>query len=110
MSEKYAYLAGLIDGDGCIYISDKQLKIEITSNNKDFLEQIRYYYQVGRIYAKPIKGTLAKSQPYQLRITGRYARSLLIKVSPFLVLKYDFASWILKNQHLIKWAYMRFDI
>lgn len=51
----YAYLAGLIDGDGCIIFSPKgrsRVSVVITQADRKFLEQIKDQIKSGGIYDK----------------------------------------------------------
>ncbi len=92
-----AYLAGFLDGDGCISISKTQrlgrnhleykLVVVLSQCNEEFLQ----FWQTkigGQIYCQSSKeGNLGIKPLYQLRIYGKQAENLLRGVIDFLVIK-----------------------
>ena len=91
-NEERAYLAGLIDGEGCIYIElDKKhkrgtcyhrLSVIITQANKTYLEYWRNKTDLGRVYR-------SRKDIYQWHCTDRSAEKLLGLIYDYLILKKD---------------------
>ena len=93
-----AYIAGFIDGEGCIYIEKEenkgkykrhryQLKISISQQDKSPLEFIQKVYG-GNFGTTP--GGIYKRVPnpiYRLRITDRKALKLIKECLPFFIVK-----------------------
>lgn len=70
-----SYLAGFIDGDGCICIGKCrkgfQFKVELTQCNQEFLNKINdYFNNIGIIYKDNRKDKYINEQAQQLRICG----------------------------------------
>ena len=90
-----AYIAGIIDGEGCFIISPDMrsgvlrgyaVMLEISNCDFALLEAIKEWLGAGFIRPKP--RDLARHRPnFVLRITGDTLRELLINVRPFLIIK-----------------------
>jgi len=105
---EWAYLAGFIDGDGCITINvggtkgsvtpSHRLLLLITQANKEYLEKWCARVGLGRVYAihsgeSPIQGT---KQCYNWQMSGRQAEAVLRKVLPYLDIKREQAEIAIK--------------
>lgn len=95
-----AYLAGLIDADGCIYISSNQrppphatlthgLSLVVAQVNEPFLQHWRLRTGCGSItdVMKPEQLPTNYSRRWQWRVAGMEAEKLLRAIQPYLVLK-----------------------
>lgn len=105
MSSKidFGYLAGLIDGDGYIYICpEKSLRkyprskvtIVITSSDRKFLEQIRDQLKSGGIYDRGEKDfhKYSSKTTYNYMINKREDVCRILEgVLPYLILKKEIA-------------------
>ena len=92
-----AYIAGFIDGEGCIGLSDRGkearkerdlvyiMKISISNTNRDVLEWIRLRIGHGSIYVS--KKTKGHKQSYQWTMVGRRCVDLLEWIYPYLKVK-----------------------
>ena len=97
MAIDYAYFAGLIDGDGYIFVTPKPLgryprsrvQVVITSSNKWFLEKIKRSVGSGGIYQRKANDTRYSSKPsFNFVISKRgVVREILEKALPYLILK-----------------------
>lgn len=96
-NEKLAYLAGLVDGEGCITIvkcKEKRTKqgfrffplVVITNSSKDLIENVRDIIGFGRIYFRKESSRWRKL--YQLKIQDmKNIIGFLEGILPFLILK-----------------------
>lgn len=86
------YIAGFIDGEGCISASTRGLRLIITNTNKEILEEIQEYFGegklIGRIRVK-IRGQNDnyRKKCYQLVLWNRHAERVLLLLIPHLRLK-----------------------
>ena len=84
-----AYAAGMLDGEGCIYISpgvthQHQLSVVFAQVEPESLEFLSYEYG-GRV--RPGKVTSAGRATYQWHLTGKDAINFLADVHPYLIIK-----------------------
>ena len=84
-----AYAAGMLDGEGCIYISpgtthQHQLSVVFSQTDSRSLEFLAYRYG-GRV--RPGKVTSAGRPTYQWHLTGKSAMDFLSSVRPYLIIK-----------------------
>jgi len=102
-----AYLAGIIDGEGCIQLVKKSnnhsfdARLSITNTNQDLLDWI--YKRIGGLY---YKNSWTYKQPtwkerHDLIFTNQKARSILHTVLPYLVIKKPQAELVLSYFDLI---------
>ncbi len=86
-----SYLAGIIDGEGCIYIEPNRtgkafrLRLVIVSTDKVLIDWIVLKTGLGTVQEKPEK--LNRRKVFQFRISSVQAASVLVLVKPFLVIK-----------------------
>jgi len=82
---EYAYIAGLIDSDGCIYCSTSHkrpvIKILVANMHYGLLAFLRKQTSYGSIYKQ--------ASCYIWDVTGKQAEKLLEKIIPHLVIKYE---------------------
>jgi len=88
-----AYIAGFIDGEGCItvYKSESCIdsKLLIGNTNKEVIEKIRSIVGFGRIYQKkPYQHPLYHKLLYSLEYSSRQAKEVLEEVLPYLIAKH----------------------
>lgn len=93
-----AYLAGLIDGEGCISIAKQKitrsptpvyyLMVSIVSTDKNLLDYWRDITGLGNLCITR-KGNLKERDCYQWQLTSNQAIELLILVYQYLILKKD---------------------
>ena len=104
-----AYLAGLIDGEGCIHISrrirndrksvDYNPCVVIAQSDREFLSHWQQIAGVGKLYKiGDATGFIARRMRWQWRVTGREAYMLAEVLLPYLVLKLRQCSL------LVEWA------
>jgi len=93
-----AYLAGLIDGDGCINIGchmipggvtpTHYLQVVIAQANRPFLEKWCAKTGFGTVY-RTSGSKLSKKKMYNWMMSGRKAETFLQFISPYLDIKLD---------------------
>lgn len=94
------YLAGLIDGEGCIAINKTKrsfrgrLVIEMTS--KFALEALAVRYGILFQHVKSRKGVHNNKAAFRIELTGERALKALLEVRPHLVDKADQADIVIK--------------
>jgi len=93
---KLAYLAGIIDGEGCIHINtrDKEnfsYQVAITSVDKKLLNWVKELIG-GSIYG-PFKGKSNKQFFYSWHAHGLHGKRILEAISPYLIIKKE-AAWV----------------
>lgn len=85
-----AYLAGLVDADGCIVITKSgkyhQLRIHITQVSEEFLCYWQRIVSLGKVYVMN-KGSSKHNKSYQWVICAAKAETFLRSIVDFLVLK-----------------------
>lgn len=82
-----AYLAGLLDADGCIFISSRgYLHVTIASVNREFLQYWREVTGAGNIYDNGARWSNGR-HVFKWIINGNYACEFLREIWPYLVLK-----------------------
>lgn len=110
--EVKAYIAGIMDGEGCFQIrraKDKNmvngyrfsLGFRITSTNKEVLEFVKYYFggNIGEHKLNNNKGKWKKAWRYD--ITCKKAFNLLQNIYPYLIIKEKQANVMVKFQKTI---------
>ena len=116
----YAYLAGLIDGEGCFLLfkhSNKKLKkgyhwqstLTITQNNREFLESIINELGCGYISTMTKKDTFGRRviYGYFMSLSGNHLREILPIIIPYLRRKRKQAELLLEALTLISNAYTK---
>lgn len=95
-NEEFAYIAGIIDGDGCIHINKKKgnkerslnFSLEVTIiNTSEKLMNWLFDKIGGSLYFEKKRLSPKWKRVYRLRISRRQAGFLLEKISPYLVRK-----------------------
>jgi hypothetical protein len=91
-----AYLAGLIDGEGCIYISKyysknggrirHSLSLIISNSSLELLENIQTVCGAGSIHQFR-KSNKKWRSCYSLCFTGMTASGILLRIVPYMILK-----------------------
>ncbi len=112
----YAYLAGLIDGEGYLSIIkslDNRYKkgywtmavLDITNTNEDLMILLKNSLGYGRLYHQKNNSNFSKhyelKEIYHLKFYPRNLRMLLPKVIPYLIIKKEKAENILKELTII---------
>lgn len=110
----WAWLAGLIDGEG--YINLHKTKnprcktgyawkslVVITNNHKPVLEFIQQKIETGALYTRPYKKREKEYNPtYDLRFYGNTIRVLIPKLLPYLQVKRERAILLLEALKYLK--------
>jgi len=97
-----AYIAGLFDGEGSIYIKySKQNRIRvivsIVNTNREVIEWLKSKSEFGKVYADGSQGYLGYRTLYSWCIFGiPRIKSFLQAISPYLIIKRDKAQEIIK--------------
>jgi hypothetical protein len=96
--ESYAWLAGIIDGEGCIRISQYwnkrekcrgyDLVVAVTMTHSPTLTLIKQICHVGKIYKEAPRG-LNRKPTYKWMSSDRQAAAVLRSCLPFMVTKKD---------------------
>lgn len=99
-STDYAWAAGIVDGEGCIFIqrddrlrkdSKRQvwhtLKIVIGMCHQETILKLQWILG-GGLYSRP-PGQVSKGPLYELHINGKKAEQALVAMLPYLVTKLD---------------------
>jgi deoxycytidine triphosphate deaminase len=82
-----AWLAGIIDGEGCLSVHDKGVRLTVTNTDKEMLELARSLTGVGQIYEKD-DGDPKHKVRYDWVVTrSRHVQELLVRVLPYMVIK-----------------------
>jgi hypothetical protein len=94
-----AYLAGIIDGEGCISVGWRKGKyitptLQITNTNKDLMEWLVRTCG-GTNYRKGADGRSTRKQCWYWIAAGRVARDIIEAVRPYLIVKNKQADLIL---------------
>ena len=118
----YAWLAGFIDGEGCIYIAKTKnekvswgfsytLRLEITQANKPVLEKIKNRIGFGsNVWNKSIlknRKPNTWSEVYALKFSSNQAYEIIKNIYPYLVIKKKQASLAIEFQELVRGNYGR---
>ncbi len=98
---KLAYLAGIVDGEGCFVISRRAngsyFRLEVTSTNLALCEYLKKNYNgCMRISYRGREGKNHK-QAYRWEIEGKKAVSLIRELYPHLIIKKAVAEILLAN-------------
>ncbi|KKN34944.1 hypothetical protein LCGC14_0788850 [marine sediment metagenome] len=107
---KYAYLAGLIDGEGCIQIKRQKdsaksfgfyfrLEVQITSTNEKLIAYLISNHD-GYIYKQKSANPKHKTALHW-RVGSTTAKKLLEKVFPYLIIKREQAQVAYKFQQIL---------
>lgn len=92
-----AYLAGLVDGEGCIHVSTEfYLSVMITNTRHDLLVWVASVAGCGGLYR--MQRASGNRQCYTWRANGPEAARFLAAVLPFLRIKADRAELALRFQ------------
>ncbi len=95
----WAYLAGLIDGEGSLNVYRNGPRLGIANTHKGVLIWVTDQLQAGRIYTKKMYNPNAK-QGYEWQCTAYVIRRILPQVAPYLHIKKDLSLLILKYLEL----------
>jgi len=102
-TEMYAYTAGILDGEGCIYLHppNKTMKamylmVSVANTSAWLCEWLKVQYG-GRVYNKP-RAKATHSKCYQWEIYSRQAGEFLNLIFPYLSLKRPQAELAIKFQ------------
>lgn len=88
--EKLIYTAGIVDGEGCIYIGENYRLRLLVNNTNPFLIQFLYDTYGGTLNMKPRKGN--RRTLYAWALNGSQACILLMKLENYLICKKSEAS------------------
>ncbi len=102
-----AYLAGIIDGEGCIHIgyyfnksqnrSTYHTLIQVTSTDKSLIEWLSDKFEgKAALYTKAQTPKNSRQTPYTWKVTGETLTHLCRSVLPFMVIKKDQIEIMLK--------------
>lgn len=109
MSAELGWVAGFIDGEGCIVVgSNGSLQLRIINTSLRSLEKVQTILETGAI--KPRKQKVNKPQ-YYWSCYGPDAQAVLIKLAPFLVAKLEQAISAVQYYETIKsWPKTRSNV
>lgn len=105
----YHYLAGLVDGEGCIQLSPSNKgkyrkyypRLSVTNTHLPVLEMLVATYG-GAIHG-PKFSRQATKPCYDWRITGDKAREVLTKLEPLLIIKKEKAQLVLSGDNKVNY-------
>jgi hypothetical protein len=96
-----AYLAGLIDGEGCFYYvkgtGGFQARMHITNTNRDILEWCKKITGYGYIHLKEKPKKLNHAQAFRWVCSGLGIKCLVPKLLPYLQIKKAQAEEIMRS-------------
>lgn len=101
-----AYLAGLIDGEGCVYIGRRARTglyhscLTITMTDKNVLEWVKDVTGVGSVLSKKMAKRFKPAWTWQ--VWSDEAAKLLIKLLPYLQVKQTHANNLIAFQGVMK--------
>ena len=115
----YIWLAGFMDGEGCIYVSRTKnsnrwgyqytLRVELTQANKqlleDIIERVGFGSNIWNKALNAIKNRKSKRNVYAIKWSSRQAHELLKKIYPYMVVKKAQASLGMEFQELVNENY-----
>jgi hypothetical protein len=101
----HAYVAGIIDGEGCLTITRHKSKtskigfrfcpyLDVSNTDLQLLKDLQEYFSVGSIRAKKMNASNRK-QGYSWTVWGQQIRKVLVPIFPYLRLKRDRAILLL---------------
>jgi len=107
MIEFYAYVAGIMDGEGCFMLfkhTNKkcksgyswQIKATIAQNNREYLEELRSELNMGQIVKVKNKNSA------WISFSANHLRKLLPKIIPYLRIKKQQAILLLEATKITK--------
>jgi hypothetical protein len=99
-----AYLAGLIDGEGCIKLYPQMnppCQITIANNNKKVLDWVKDKLDCGNVYIHKLPPERKHKTQYQWRVASReQIKKILKAIKPYLIIKDDQADRMLYYIHI----------
>lgn len=106
---KYAFLAGLLEGDGCIQLSSRKnprmafgvevwMVIEVTNTKKELLDFLKDNFG-GNIYSRKRRKNWSSSHCW--RLCREKAKVLLLHMYPYLITKKEQAKLAVKFQAIV---------
>lgn len=112
MTENYwsrtdlAYLAGIIDGEGCFSIysggpREFQLRVYVVNTNKDLIDWLQDTFG-GLVYSRNSTKNPHWRTKYEWVLDGKMTEHLIPKVQPYLIIKGDQASLGLRFRKTFK--------
>lgn len=104
-SEQAAYLAGAIDGEGCITTSGARgMRVQIANTNRAWLEELQRWCGGDGSIAEH-RGRFNKRPSYSFVLTTRQSQEVLQQCAPYLILKRQQAMLLFEWVELrVKWA------
>ncbi len=93
--EQAAWLAGFLDGEGCVAIMKRaehdggeySPTVTISNTNREVLEQIKEWVGGGYLWCEHKKPTDPRKDIFGFKVTHRKALDMLLKVRPHMRLK-----------------------
>lgn len=116
----YSYIAGLIDGEGCIRINRQlpktskqniryKLEVSLHMTKPQSIEFVNSFFPASSIYRRPYKGIRNHCDSFQWTIWNKSAYLLLKSIHPFIVLKKEQLQLALDfYKHLLKYSSFRY--
>ena len=98
----YAYIAGFIDGEGCISMTPNPVVITAQCS-REILDEMCEFTGYGGVYNKS-GGNEKHRASSQWKINGRKAIEFLEKIVEHLVVKKDEALLLIEHKHLFAWS------
>jgi hypothetical protein len=94
-----AYIAGLVDGEGCLTISKKSgdrfnAHVSITNTNRKMLEWVFDKVKLGIIYSQP--GTVKSKVTFRYELRVKEIEAFLKMILPYLICKREQADLLLE--------------
>lgn len=87
MSEaSWAYLAGIVDGEGSFGVYSAGTRLSITNTHKPLLEWVKDFTGTGRIWEVK-RNQLTKRPCYQWDCAARAIRVILPNIIPYMIVK-----------------------
>lgn len=87
-----AWAAGVVESEGCLRITST-VYVSVTNTDRDMLARFQAIFALGRI--RPCGGT--NRAAFRWEVYGANARSVLLRVRPYLVTKQEQADLLLAH-------------
>lgn len=86
--EAHAYIAGLIDGEGCIYITRVGgVRVAVSMTRPEAIEFVKARYGGSSYYVDRAKERKGHKSIFEWRVESKKAERLLYDIRPYLLIK-----------------------
>ena len=101
LDASWGWVAGLIDGEGCISIQDNQLDLKVSNTHEPTLTRFKEIVNVGTVYDVTSSKSIGTRPIFQWTARGRESRVVIRHCLPVLVTKREQAKLGIDYQGLV---------